>query len=140
MRIHTSPDCHAGNREPQVSPTVLLLRDDSVFILRLVGRAAPAFSRHVAAHYKTALAFSDTLSQRLGLFFVEKLDAGHLLAEGSFMNKTFNLIIMVLMFALAARQVYVISQVGANSTNVIFLLLFLAFAVRRLLIHNKLSK
>ena len=55
------------------------------------------------------------------------------------MNKTFNLIIMVLMFALAARQVYVIYQVGANTTNVIFLLLFLAFAIRRLLIHNKLS-
>ena len=35
MRIDTSPDCHAGNREPQVSPTVLLFRDDSVFILRL---------------------------------------------------------------------------------------------------------
>jgi hypothetical protein len=34
------------------------------------------------------------------------------------MNKTFNLIIMVLMFALAARQGYVISQVGANATNV----------------------
>jgi len=59
--------------------------------------------------------------------------------EEPFVNKTFNLVIMVLMFALAARQVYVISQVGANSTNVIFLLLFLAFAVRRLLIHNKLS-
>ena len=56
------------------------------------------------------------------------------------MNKTFNLIIMVLMFALAARQVYLISQSGATATNVIFLLLFLAFAVRRLLIHNKLSK
>ena len=56
------------------------------------------------------------------------------------MNKTFNLIIMVLMFALAARQVYLISQFGATAANVIFLLLFLAFAVRRLLIHNKLSK
>jgi hypothetical protein len=86
------------------------------------------------------LAFSDTLSQRLGLDSPEKRSADHLLAQGSFMNKTFNLIIMVLMFALAARQVYVISQVGANATNVILLLLFLAFAVRRLLIHNKLSK
>jgi len=54
------------------------------------------------------------------------------------MNKTFNLVIMVLMFALSAWQLYVISQVGANATNVIFFLLFLAFAIRRLLIHNKL--
>ena len=61
------------------------------------------------------------------------------IGKESSVNKTFNLIIMVLMFGLAARQIYVISQVGANATNVIFLLLFLAFAVRRLLIHNKLS-
>lgn len=55
------------------------------------------------------------------------------------MNKTFNLVIMVLMLALAARHVYLISQVDANASNVIFLLLFLAFAIRRLLIHSKLS-
>jgi hypothetical protein len=60
--------------------------------------------------------------------------------KGSFMNKTFNLIIMVLMFALAAREGYLVAQNGANATNVIFLLLFLAFGVRRLMIHNKLSK
>ena len=60
------------------------------------------------------------------------------LGREPFVNKTFNLVIMVLMFALAAWQLYVISQVGANATNVIFLLLFLAFAIRRLLIHNKL--
>ncbi len=55
------------------------------------------------------------------------------------MNKTFNLIIMVLMFALAINELYRIVQFGANSTNILFLLLFSAFAVRRLLIHNKLS-
>ena len=55
------------------------------------------------------------------------------------MNKTFNLIIMVLMFALAINELYRIVQFGPNPTNVIFLLLFSAFAVRRLLIHNKLS-
>ena len=55
------------------------------------------------------------------------------------MNKTFNLIIMVLMFALAINELYRIVQYGANSTNILFLLLFSAFAVRRLLIHNKLS-
>ncbi len=55
------------------------------------------------------------------------------------MNKTFNLIIMVLMFALAIGEGYNIAQNGANSRNVIFLLLFGAFGLRRLLIHNKLS-
>jgi len=55
------------------------------------------------------------------------------------MNKTFNLIIMVLMFALAAREAYVMSQVGANATNVIFFLIFAAFGARRLMMHNKLS-
>lgn len=55
------------------------------------------------------------------------------------MNKTFNLVIMVLMFALAAFEVRNIIQQSANARNVIFLLLFLAFGIRRLLIHNKLS-
>lgn len=55
------------------------------------------------------------------------------------MNKTLNLIIMVLMFALAAREGYMIATSGATAANVIFLLLFAAFGVRRLLIHNKLS-
>ena len=36
------------------------------------------------------------------------------------MNKTLNLIIMVLMFALAIKEGYSIVQTGANSTNVIF--------------------
>jgi uncharacterized membrane protein YhaH (DUF805 family) len=55
-------------------------------------------------------------------------------------NKTFNLIIMILMFALAIKEGYSIMQNGANATNVIFFLLFAAFGVRRLLIHNKLGK
>ena len=55
------------------------------------------------------------------------------------MNKTLNLIIMVLMFALAIKEGYNIVQNGANSRNIIFFLLFGAFGVRRLLIHNKLS-
>ena len=59
--------------------------------------------------------------------------------KGALMNKTFNLIIMVLMFALAINELYRIVQFGANPTNILFLLLFSAFAVRRLLIHNKLS-
>ena len=55
------------------------------------------------------------------------------------MNKTFNLIIMILMFALAIREGYSIVHNGANSGNVLFCLVFTAFAVRRLLIHNKLQ-
>jgi hypothetical protein len=50
--------------------------------------------------------------------------------------RTFNLIIMILMFALAIKQGYSIMQNGANSTNVIFFLLFAAFGVRCLLIHR----
>ena len=46
---------------------------------------------------------------------------------------------MVLMFALAIREGYNIAEHGANSGNVIFFLLFAAFGVRRLMIHNKLS-
>jgi hypothetical protein len=46
---------------------------------------------------------------------------------------------MVLMFALAVLELYNIVKFGAGPRNVIFFLLFTAFAVRRLLIHNKLS-
>jgi hypothetical protein len=60
--------------------------------------------------------------------------------KGPHVNKTLNLIILVLMFALAIKEGYSIVQTGANSTNVIFFLLFAAFGVRRLLVHNKLSK
>ena len=55
------------------------------------------------------------------------------------MNKTFNLIIMILMIALALREGYSIVKDGANSGNVLFFLLFSAFAVRRLMIHNKIA-
>lgn len=55
------------------------------------------------------------------------------------MNKTFNLIFMILMAALAVMEGVNIGQNGANARNVIFLLLFAAFAVRRFLIHQKLS-
>ncbi len=47
---------------------------------------------------------------------------------------------MVLMFALCIKEGYSIVQIGANSRNVIFFLLFAAFGVRRLMIHNNLSK
>ena len=55
------------------------------------------------------------------------------------MNKTFNLILMLLMAALAVVEGVNIVQNGANARNVLFCLLFTVFAVRRLLIHNKLS-
>ena len=55
------------------------------------------------------------------------------------MNKTFNLILMLLMAALAVVEGVNIAQNGANARNVLFCLIFIAFAVRRLLIHNKLS-
>lgn len=55
------------------------------------------------------------------------------------MNKTFNLILMVLMFALAIREGYSIVQNGANSGNVLFCMVFAAFGVRRLLIHSNLK-
>ena len=55
------------------------------------------------------------------------------------MNKTFNLILMILMFALAIREGYSIVHSGANSGNVLFCLVFTAFGVRRLLIHSNLK-
>lgn len=55
------------------------------------------------------------------------------------MNKTLNLVLMILMAALAVAEGVNIAQNGANARNVIFMLLFAAFAVRRLLIHQKLS-
>jgi hypothetical protein len=54
-------------------------------------------------------------------------------------NKTLNLIIMLLMAALAIREGYSMTQNGVNATNLLFCLLFAAFAVRRLMIHQKLS-
>lgn len=55
------------------------------------------------------------------------------------MNKTLNLILMLLMSALAVVEGVNIAQNGANARNVLFCLLFAAFAVRRFLIHQKLS-
>lgn len=55
------------------------------------------------------------------------------------MNKTINLLIMILMAALAILEGRSILQNGANARNVIFCLLFAAFAARRFMIHQKLS-
>jgi len=54
-------------------------------------------------------------------------------------NKTLNLILMILMAGLSLVEGYSIAQNGANAGNVLFCLLFAAFAVRRFLIHQKLS-
>lgn len=53
------------------------------------------------------------------------------------MNKTLNLILMILMAGLAGVEGFNIVQNGANARNVLFCLLFAAFAVRRFLIHQK---
>lgn len=55
------------------------------------------------------------------------------------MNKTLNLVLMILMAGLSLVEGYSIAQNGANARNVLFCLLFAAFAVRRFLIHQKLS-
>lgn len=55
------------------------------------------------------------------------------------MNKTLNLVLMILMAGLCVVEGYSIAQNGANARNVLFCLLFAAFAVRRFLIHQKLS-
>ena len=55
------------------------------------------------------------------------------------MNKTLNLILMILMAGLSVMEGFNIAQNGANARNVLFCLLFAAFAVRRFLIHQKYS-
>ena len=55
------------------------------------------------------------------------------------MNKTLNLIIMLLMIAFAVYEGYDIAHRGPDVFNVLFLLLFSAFAVRRFLMMSKLS-
>lgn len=55
------------------------------------------------------------------------------------MNKTLNLVLMILMAALSVAEGYNIVQNGASARNVLFCLLFAAFAVRRFLIHQKLT-
>jgi hypothetical protein len=56
---------------------------------------------------------------------------------GVTVNKTLNLVLMILMAGLAAVEGFNIVQYGANARNVLFCLLFAAFAVRRFLIHQK---
>jgi len=46
---------------------------------------------------------------------------------------------MILMAGLSIMEGYNIAQNGANARNVLFCLLFAAFAVRRFLIHQKYS-
>jgi hypothetical protein len=53
------------------------------------------------------------------------------------MNKTMNLVLMILMAALAVLEGFNIVQNGANPRNVLFCLVFAAFAVRRFMIHQK---
>jgi len=48
--------------------------------------------------------------------------------------KVLNIVLMVLMGALAVREGVQIAEQGATSFNVIFCLLFSAFAVRRFLL------
>jgi hypothetical protein len=54
-------------------------------------------------------------------------------------NKTLNFVLMILMAGLAAAEGFNIVQNGATARNVLFCLLFAAFAVRRFLIHQKLA-
>jgi hypothetical protein len=58
---------------------------------------------------------------------------------GQIVNKTLNLVLMILMAGLAVVEGFNILQNGANARNVLFCLLFAAFAVRRFLIHQKLA-
>ena len=55
------------------------------------------------------------------------------------MNKTLNLVLMILMAALAVAEGMNIFENGASARNVLFCLLFAAFAPRRFMIHTKLS-
>ena len=59
--------------------------------------------------------------------------------EVASVNKTLNLVLMILMAGLSVAEGVKIAQNGANATNVLFCLLFAAFAIRRLMIHTKLS-
>jgi hypothetical protein len=58
---------------------------------------------------------------------------------GATVSKTLNLVIMILMAGLAIVEGYNLAQHGANPRNVLFCLLFAAFAVRRYMIHQKLA-
>jgi len=54
-------------------------------------------------------------------------------------NKTINLVLMILVAGLSVTEGVNIVQNGANARNVLFCLLFAGFAIRRLMIHSKLS-
>jgi len=56
------------------------------------------------------------------------------------MSKTWNLILMIIMAILAGREAMDISQNGANNTNMLFLVIFSIFAIRRFMIHQKLTE
>ena len=55
------------------------------------------------------------------------------------MNKTLNLVLMILMAGLSVAEGVNIVKNGANARNALFCLLFAAFAILRLMIHSKLS-
>ena len=55
------------------------------------------------------------------------------------MNKALNIVLMLVMAGLAIMEGVSIARDGANARNVLFCLLFAAFAVRRFLIFQKLS-
>jgi hypothetical protein len=54
-------------------------------------------------------------------------------------NKTFNLIFMILMGLLAIREAYQMTQEGISATHLLFFAIFTAFTVRRVLIHRRLA-
>ena len=53
--------------------------------------------------------------------------------------KIFNIVMMVLMAILAVREGVDIAQHGADTSNVVFGLLFATFAVRRYMLMSKYS-
>ncbi len=55
------------------------------------------------------------------------------------MGKTWNLVFMVLMGLLAVHELYRMTQEGVTPTNVLFFVVFTAFTVRRVLLHQKLA-
>ena len=55
------------------------------------------------------------------------------------MNKTINLVIMILMAGLAVVEGLNIAHNGPNPRNVILCLLFAAFAARRFMIHQNMT-
>jgi len=56
------------------------------------------------------------------------------------MNKTVNLLFMLLMAFVAGSRAYHIYQFGADNTSIILLVVSLLLLVRRVLIHKQLSQ